>query len=102
MEIQEQLNLVVTGNISEIKDNSDEMLNRMMIILNNGYQISVISGEHAYCTIGSTFEIAIQNKDGEFCPHLYIEEDKGDNVIGHCPVEKVNEYIKKVGNLAPC
>lgn len=99
MEIQAELKLVTTDKISGIKDNSNETMDRIRIVLKNKYELSVISGEHAYCTLGKSFEIAIYDKDGNFCPDLFDDEDKGDVVLGHCSYEKVKSYIEKVGAI---
>ena len=56
----------------------------------NGFSLSVIAGEHAYCTprenntdpdFFSEFEVAVFNSDGEFTQEFF-PEDHNDDVMG--------------------
>lgn len=62
----------------------------------NGYTLSVITGDGAYCTDG-TYEVAVL-KNGELCYDTHITDD----VIGYCSPEKVVEILTEVSKLPRC
>jgi hypothetical protein len=64
------------------------VINRALIYLKNGYQISVIKGFGTYSD-DSTVEIAVFDLDGEFC---YLP----DNVEGYVTPERLLEVINEV------
>jgi len=98
LEIKNKFNFQ-SDKIYKIENNSDPFMDRIRVFFKNGYKLSIIWGECAYCDQGS-FEIAILNIDGGFCPHLFEEEDQGDDILGNCSFYKVNSYIENIGNLA--
>lgn len=59
----------------------------------NGYGISVINGNHAYCGV-DTFEVAVF-KDGELCYDTHITDD----TIGYCTEDDVTRIMKKIQEL---
>ena len=95
MSIQNQLSLQITSKILDIKDVSIGTFRRTRVIFKNGYYLSIITGTYAYCGAGE-FEIAIYDAGEIFCPDLFYDEDKGDDVLGYCSVEKVKKYIEKM------
>ncbi len=67
----------------------------------NGFEISVIAGEHAYSTpregsidpdFFSEFEIAIFNDDGEFVRDFF-PEDHNDDVLGWQTRAEINTLM---------
>jgi hypothetical protein len=84
--------------IKGVEDKSDEMMNRALIEFKNGLKLSIINGPFAYG--GSTsFEIAPMTNENEWMPEAFDEEDKGNEVLGYCNVEKVKHYINKIGSI---
>ena len=59
----------------------------------NGFGISVVNGQGAYCTEG-TYEIAVM-KDGEITYDTHITND----VIGHLSPEEITEIMKDIQEL---
>lgn len=59
----------------------------------NGYGVSVINGQHAYCS-DSTYEVAIMYKGS-----LTYNTDITDDVIGHQSEKQVTEIMKQVQEL---
>jgi len=60
----------------------------------NGYGVSVITGEYAYTSELEPYEIAILH-DGIITYDTHISDD----VIGYCTQEKVTEIMKQVQEL---
>ena len=63
----------------------------------NGYAISVVTHEMAYCGPG-TAEIAILKEDELVSPSI-IGEDWGDMVKGHVNPDDLASYIAKVQSI---
>ena len=63
----------------------------------NGYAISVVTHEMAYCGPG-TAEIAIL-KGGELVDPSIIGENWGDTVLGHVGTDDLVKYITKVQSI---
>ena len=86
--------------ITNIENRSDPYISRLRIYFKNGLQLSVIQGAYTYGSESNLFEIAIMDWYGEMSDLLWDEEDDRDNTVcGHCSVEKVHHYIKKVSQL---
>lgn len=86
--------------IAKIENRSDPYISRLRIYFKNGLQLSVIQGAYTYGSESNLFEIAIMDWHGEMLDSLWDDEDdRGDTVCGHCSVEKVHHYIKKVSQL---
>jgi hypothetical protein len=85
--------------IEKIEDLSDDFITRMRIVFKNNKQLSIVKGFSTYGNNQGLFEIAPFNENEEMDGSLFDEEDKGDNVLGYCDVEKVYYYIKKIGLL---
>lgn len=60
----------------------------------NGYGISVVTGEFAYCDDTHPYEIAVM-KDGECCYSTMIADD----IIGYLTEDGVTEVMKKIQEL---
>jgi len=84
--------------IDYAEDKSSMGMNRVKMHFKNGYALSIIHGSFAYCD-GETFEIAPFNKNDELDGRLFDEDDRGDDVLGYCTLEKVSHYIKKLAYL---
>ncbi|GEM_PF-5668806 len=69
------------------------------VTFKNGYALSIISGELAYVSPNTPFEIAILNSDMRFCGELLDDDDAGNDVVGECDTEKVCHYIRKTAGL---
>ena len=93
--MKEQMGIAAV-NIIKADDNSDSTTKRLCLTFNNGYMLSIIRGEYSYGGESGLFEIAPMKADGEWAPELFDEEDKGDDVLGWCSVERVSYYINKV------
>lgn len=63
----------------------------------NGYAISVVTHEQAYCT-DETAEIAILKED-ELVDPAIIGEDWGDQVLGHVSADRIADYITKIKSI---
>jgi len=63
----------------------------------NGYAISVVTHEMAYCGPG-TAEIAILKED-ELVDPAIIGEDWGDQVLGHVGADDLVKYITEVQSI---
>jgi hypothetical protein len=63
----------------------------------NGYAISVVTHEQAYCT-ENTAEIAIL-KGGDLVDPSIIGENWGDQVLGHVGADDLAKYITKVQSI---
>lgn len=86
--------------IQSVKDNSGHGIKRIRIVFKNGHELSMAQGIGIYSDSSTNFEIALINKDKELDGSLFDEEDQGDDVLGHCPIEKINHYILKLGELS--
>jgi hypothetical protein len=99
-------NIEFSDDIEFVADMSDPWIKRVRVFFKNGFQLSIINSSVAYCKDSYPFEIAIMNRDGCFVPYLFDEGENGDDVLGYCSIEKVNHYIKKIGNFnsykSPC
>lgn len=73
-------------------------LNRLKVTFKNGFQLSIINGKYAHCG-DDTFEIAILDNDGLMTVNFFDDEDKGDEIVGYCTLEKISHYMKKVAYL---
>lgn len=69
----------------------------------NGYSISVVAGQMAYCNPRQnledpqsyfTYEIAIFDEDGDWVTRRFIDE--GDDVCGWLTKDEINEIMQKV------
>jgi len=78
---------------------SDENFNRMRVVFNNGYELSIVNGTGSYGGNEGLYEIAPVNKKGNLDGRLLNDEDKGDDVCGYCDEEKVKMYINKIASL---
>lgn len=85
--------------IKGIEDRSDSLMSRVRLTFQNGYGLSIIRGEYSYGGPQGLFEIAPLDKQGELDGSLLNEEDQGDDVLGHCDLDKVKYYIKKIGSM---
>lgn len=85
--------------VAQVEDNSNELMKRVRITFKNGYALSVIRGEYSYGGVKGLFEIAPINHSEELDGSMLDEEDKGDDVLGHCTPEKVTYYISKIAHL---
>lgn len=72
----------------------------------NGYTLSVVCGEHYYCTPKlslpeanrySSFEIAVLDKEDKFCTSDFIKVD--DQVAGWINREKITEVMEQIEKL---
>lgn len=68
---------------------------RATMVFDNGYGISVITGESAYTSEGRPYEVAVMDKDG--C--LTYATPITDDVIGHCTEERVTEIMAQIQQL---
>ena len=83
--------------VEKEEDKSDSLMERVRIEFKNGYSVSIIQGEYAYCGPDS-YEIALF--DGDVMDgSLFDEEDQGDDVLGYCDREKVIHYLKKLARM---
>jgi len=71
----------------------------------NGYSISVIAGQMAYCNPRQsledpqsyqTYEIAVFDKSGDFVTQRFVEEELNDDVCGWLTKDEINEIMQKV------
>jgi len=84
--------------VENVSDKSDSSFKRTLIEFKNGYAISIIQGEYAYCG-PDEYEIALINDKDVMDGSLFDEEDKGDTVLGYCDKEKVIHYLKKLARM---
>ena len=63
----------------------------------NGYAISVVTHDMAYCT-DETAEIAILKGDELIDPSI-IGEEWGDKVLGHVSADRIAGYIAKIKSI---
>lgn len=82
----------MSNKITTVYDDSFAGVTRIKIGFENKRVISVVKGEGTYGT-----EMAVFNKDGELTDELFLSTDYGDNVIGWITQEKLELYIKIVG-----
>ena len=87
---------IAAVNVIKADDNSDSTTKRLCLTFNNGYMLSIIRGEYSYGGESGLFEIAPMKVNGDWAPEILDEEDKGDDVLGWCSVERVSYYINKV------
>lgn len=73
---------------------------RIRIIFNNGYQLSVIRGPFTYGGREGLFEIAPMEPKGGWAPYLFLKYDRRDDVLGYLSAECVRYYIEKIGRLS--
>lgn len=83
--------LVPTEHILSATDNSDELMSRVKVKFKNGRSLSVIRGRYSYGGPQGLFEIMPSH------PEVFDDEDLGDEVLGYLTIERVNYYIKKIG-----
>jgi len=72
---------------------------RLWLAFNNGLALSIIQGYFTYGGKQGLFEIAPMTENSDWAPWLFDEDDKGDDVLGHCDAEKVQYYINKIANM---
>ena len=74
----------------------------------NGYRLSVVCGEFAYCTPRlnlpsplnyNSYEIALFNPDGDFVTRQVLGKEGDDDVLGWLSVDQINEKISIVETL---
>lgn len=82
--------------VDTVTDKSDKFASRVRIVFKNGYSLSVIRGEYTYGGSEGLFEIAPINLKGKLDGSLLDEDDQGDDVLGHCTLDKVAHYAKKL------
>ena len=85
--------------IANTIDMSNEDTRRLRVFFTNGYALSIIYGQYTYGVEEGLFEIAPINLEGELDGSLFDEDDQGDNVLGHCDIEKLNHYMRKLAYL---
>jgi hypothetical protein len=95
--------LILHSNVESIENRSDDFMKRARIRFKNGIFISVVFGKLHDITLSyganeNLFEIAIADDD-KWRPDLFDEEDKGDQVLGHVDIVKLNHYIQKIGSI---
>ncbi|MDD1626887.1 MAG: hypothetical protein LUQ26_05340 [Methylococcaceae bacterium] len=86
--------------IETVKDDSDDSYKRIRIHFKNGMQLSVVRGPYSYGGEQGLFEIAALDRNDDWFPELWDEEDAGDCVLGYCDIDKVNHYIQRLGTWA--
>lgn len=89
----------LTENVVDVKDLSDTFMNRIRVTFKNGLSLSIIRGEYSYGGPQGLFEIAPRNVKEELDGSLFDEEDQGEDVLGHCDIEKIKHYITKLGSI---
>lgn len=72
---------------------------RLFLVFNNGLALSIVQGHFTYGGQEGLYEIAPMTEDCAWAPWLFDEEDKGDDVLGYLPVERVQYYIDKIANI---
>lgn len=99
LEHPQALQVITSGNpnIKLVEDKSDFLMKRALVCFRNDYQLSIISGPFAYGSEQGLFEIAIFDREGNFCPELFEEGDS--DVLGYQSEQQVIHYINKVGSL---
>lgn len=75
-------------------ENTRHFDTRSVMEFDNGYGVSIITGEMAYSSEAAPYELAILHK-GEICYHSGITED----VIGRLTADEVSEIMIKVQSL---
>lgn len=74
--------------------NAPYMSQQARMDFDNGFGISVVNGQGAYCSEG-TYEIAVM-KDGEITYDTHITDD----VIGHLSPKEITEIMKDIQELS--
>ncbi|GEK52372.1 hypothetical protein [Vreelandella venusta] len=85
--------------IARTTNRSIPFMRRIRVEFTNGYALSIINGEYSYGADKGLFEIAPINQQDELDGSLFDEEDQGDDVLGHCDIDKLNHYIRKLAHL---
>jgi len=67
---------------------------RAVVIFDNGFGASVITGERSYTDEERPYELAVL-KNGEIC----YETELTDDVLGYLNEEQVNDYLVKIEAL---
>lgn len=68
----------------------------LTITFKNGIVMSIITGEFAYGSEQSPFEIAFMNGEkGNWMPEIFDANDAGDDVAGYMNADDVAYYIKR-------
>ena len=87
---------VLRNSISSFSDLSDAITNHIHIKFKNGYSLGVIQGEYTYGGPEGLFEIGLFDQSGSLDGSLLDEDDQGDDVLGHCTLDTVAHYAKKL------
>lgn len=67
---------------------------RAQFTFENGYGVSIVTGEYAYTSEDKPYELAVL-RDGELCYDTPITND----VVGYCNEDMVNELLEKIEQL---
>ena len=97
--LDEQKLQLLGHNVVRVVDNSDEYMQRALIVFKNGLELSIIAGDGAYGNEANPFEIAPINTQGALDGSFFDEEDQWDDVLGYVNLDKINYYIAKMGAL---
>lgn len=82
--------------VDTVTDKSDPFIDRIRIKFKNGYALSAIRGNGTYGSEEGLFEIGPFDQSGSLDGSLLDEDDQGDDVLGHCTLDKVAHYAKKL------
>ena len=74
-------------------------MKRVRVYFKNGKELSIIKGEYSEGGDVGLFEIGPINANGELDRLLLDNDDRGDDTLGYCSVDKVNYYIQKIGQM---
>jgi len=91
--------LIEADYIDSVVDKSDSFMKRVRVYFKNGKELSIIKGKYSAGGDEGLFEIGPINANGEFDRSLFDDNDKDDDTLGYCNVDKVNYYIQKIGQM---
>ena len=87
-------------NIKLVEDNSSRYVKRVLLTFNNGLKLSIIQIDPSLNLYpDNLFEIAVKNLNNEIDGSFLDDEAQGDNILQGCDIDKINHYIKKIGEM---
>ena len=79
--------------VESIQDRSDRYMDRVLVTLNNGLEVSVIRGPHSYGGTSGLFETAVYLNEN--MSRVLFDDDIDDDVRGWLSVSDVNDLLAK-------